>query len=262
MGDALAAHRREVLTVVGICYAPVVAVNVLLTATGSLPTAETAAKMTVGSGEWWATVSVALIGVAGLSFGVGAALHVVLRALNPQAAVGASLRRWGGVLSLNLAGFLSIFGLAIPAGILFAVAGAALGRTTPETMMPVMYGVGVVMLVPVVRTLLSLTTAFALMTAEGLRLRPALVRAGVLLKGNRLVGALFFGGIVLVATGFPTTAVYGAGVRTDGVVAIVVLSLIYVVAISVEAVALAVMYRALVGRELGASDGKLAEVFE
>lgn len=262
LGDALAAHKRELLTVVATCYAPTVAANVLLTLTGSLPTVETAAQMAVGSGAWWATIGEALVAMASLSFGVGAGLRVLLSGLPPQAATRASLKRWGGVLSINLAGILSIFGLAIPGGILVAIGAAALGATTPESVVPVVYAVGAVMFVPAVRTVLSLSTAFAVMSSEGLRLRPALVRAGELLKGNRLVGGLFFGGVVLIASGFPTAAVYVAGVRADGLAAIVVLSLIYIVAISVEAAALAVMYRALVGRELGASDGKLAEVFE
>lgn len=261
-GDALATHKRELLTVVFICYAPALAADVLLTLTGSLPTVESAASMAVGSEAWWATMGVSLLAMAGVSFGVGAGLLVVLRGLTPRSATRASLKRWGGVLSIDLAGFLSLLGLAIPAMILIAIGTLVLGSDAREHVTPVVYAVGVIMFVPAVRTVLSLATAFAAMTVEGLRLRPALVRADELLKGNRLVAGVFFGGVVLVVNGLPTLAVQASGVRADGLVVGVVIMLVQLVAICLETTALAVTYRALVGKERGASDGNLAEVFE
>jgi hypothetical protein len=262
LNDGLVAHKREVLTVVAICYGPAVLANLVLSVSGALPTAADAAQMAVASTAWWSTVVVTLAAIAGLSFAAGASIFVVLRRSAPGEAARASLERWGGVLSVNVAGFLAIMALSLPVGALVAIGSAAVGAKTPEAVYPVMYVAGAIMFIPAVRTVLSLSTAFAIMMMEGLRLRPALVRAGELLKGNRLPAAAFFGSVVVVATGFPTAAVLVTGVDASSLAAIVVLSAIQIVAIAVEATALAVMYRALVGSVLGASDGKLAEVFE
>lgn len=235
----------------------------MLSVSGALPKAANAAHMTASSTALWSTGTPMLVAMAGLSFAVGAAVLVVLRGLAPAEATRAILRRWGAVLSINIAGVLSVIGLIVPAAVVLAGAtGLALDATKPEHEGPLTFAVGAIIFIPTVRTFLSVSTAFAAMVAEGLRLRPALRRSGELLKGNRVAAAGFFGSIVVVAAGFPTAAVLVTGVDPSSLAAMLVLSAIYIIAIAIEATALAVLYRALVGSQHGASSGRLAEVFE